>query len=114
MDRADPDYLSLLIAELDNPVIVTDANFEIEWVNPGFTRTYGYTLEEFIRLRGKSLFTASYNSNISRALNRAIKQRVVVKYESRNITKDGREMWISSTVKPVFDGKGKLYKILII
>jgi PAS domain S-box-containing protein len=114
MNRADAEYLPLLIAELDNPILVTNPNFEIEWVNPGFVKTYGYTLEEFVRLRGKSLFTASYNSNISRALNRAIKQRVVVKYESRNVTKDGRELWISSTVKPVFDEKGHLSKILII
>src|SRR4051812_14549582 len=100
----DVERLSFIINEIDNPIVIANNKFEIEWVNPSFVKTFGYTLEEFIVHRGgNSLTKASYNSNISRVLNEAIKQRRVIKYESRNFTKDGRELWMSSTIKPVFD-----------
>ena len=114
MAEIQPEYLSYLINEIDNPIIITNSNFEIEWVSRSFTKTYGYTLEEFINTRGASLLKSSYNSSISSILEEAIKQKASIKYESPNVTKDGKELWISSTIKPVFDSLGAREKIIVI
>ena len=38
--------LALVAARTDNAVIVTDAEGRVEWVNDGFVRSTGYSLEE--------------------------------------------------------------------
>ena len=115
IDNEELERLSFIINEIDNPIIIADKQLNIEWVSPSFVKTFGFTLEEFIKHRGSaSLNLASYNSNISRVLNEAIRQRRSMRYESRNFTKDGRELWMSSTIKPVWDKDGDLHKILIV
>lgn len=111
----DLEHFSFVINEIDNPIIIADSNYNIEWVNPSFVKTFGFTLSEFIKHRGgASLTCVSYNSNIEKVLKVAVNERRVVKYESRNITKDGRELWMSSSIKPIFNAEGNLYKILIV
>lgn len=114
LEETVPDHLSIIINEIENPILIANNRFDIEWVNPFFTKAYGYSLEEFIRVRGASLLTASYNADISRIIEKAVKQKRVLKYESRNVTKDGRELWISSTIKPIFDEDNELSKIIVI
>jgi len=114
MAEIHPEYLSFLINEIDNPIVITNSNFEIEWVSQSFVKTYGYTKEEFVRRRGASILKSSFNSSIGDIIQKAIKLKTSVKYESPNITKDGKELWISSTIKPVFDEFDNLQKIIII
>lgn len=108
------EYLTYLINEIDNPIVIANNSFEIEWVSQSFVKTYGFTLDEFIKKRGASLVDASFNSSISKIIDECIRTKKSVKYESPNITKDGRELWISSTVKPVFDEFDQLQKLIII
>ena len=49
--EAETHKLALIASRTDNGVILTDADGLVEWVNEGFTRISGYTLDE---VRGKS------------------------------------------------------------
>ncbi|MBI9068225.1 MAG: PAS domain S-box protein [Salinivirgaceae bacterium] len=47
--------LSLVASKTDNSVIIFNNNNEIDWVNEGFHKMYGYSKNEFIERFGKSV-----------------------------------------------------------
>ena len=62
--------LSVAVRETDNVVIILDAQGNFEWVNNSFTKVYGYTLEQFIRERGKNILGEEYPGGKSSSRNR--------------------------------------------
>ena len=62
------EQLSLVARETDNAVFIADGQGRIEWVNEGFTRMTGYTLETLIRDKGETLQAISNNPGITQAL----------------------------------------------
>ena len=59
--------LSVAVRETDNVVIILDAQGNFEWVNNSFTKVYGYTLEQFIRERGKNILEGSHHRSLKLA-----------------------------------------------
>ncbi|MDF2176935.1 PAS domain S-box protein [Aliiglaciecola sp. CAU 1673] len=107
--------LSLVANETDNSVIITGPDRLIEYVNPGFTRLTGYSLDE-VRgkkpsdiLQGKHT-SASTKERIRKALN---EQRAFYE-EILNYDKQGNAYWISLAINPVFDEQGRLHKFISI
>ena len=58
--------LSLIIKETDNSVVLISPNGEIEWVNEGFKKMYGLSLEDFISRYGTTVFDISFNKKAIR------------------------------------------------
>lgn len=50
-DQAELHKLSYIIQQTPNPIVITDAQGKIEWVNEGFIKNTGYTLDE---VKGKT------------------------------------------------------------
>lgn len=101
--------LSLVASKTDNSVVITDAQWKIEWVNDGFVRLHGYNLDE---IRSLNLFKfmeeANPDSNIfSRMLDR------LIRFESADeelifLTKSGDKFWARLSITPVLDDKKEL------
>ena len=106
--------LSLAVSKSDNLVLMADANGVIEWVNEGFTRLTGYTLEEWRREKGHTLRESSAHPEIDRLISRALQSKTSQVYETRTVTKDGQALWLSSTLTPVFDKDGCLTRFVVI
>lgn len=106
--------LSIVASETDNSVIIADAEGRIEWVNAGFTRLYGYTLEEFKREKGDNVFEVSTNKNIKEDLELCIHEKKSVIYTSPNTTKDNKEIWVQTTLTPILDSDNNLLKLVAI
>ncbi|MFQ5675264.1 MAG: PAS domain S-box protein [bacterium] len=106
--------LSLVASETDNAVIIADADGLIEWVNQGFTRMYGLTLQELKDSKGEYISVASDNPDIEATLQTALHEKKSVVYDSVSRTRDGRELYLSSTLTPIFDQNGDLESIVII
>lgn len=107
--------LSLVASETDNAVFIIDKEGQLEWVNPGFTRLTGYTLDEIRAMQhGKNFLTLSSNSEIGQLIDEVVKNNTSIQYESRLPSKHGETIWVISTLTPILDESGQLRKIVII
>ncbi|MGB3947550.1 MAG: GAF domain-containing protein [Bacteroidia bacterium] len=105
--------LSLVASETDNGVLIFNAKGEIEWVNAGFTRLQGYTLEE-LKQRSNTIEKISNNPEIQTLVQESIKHKKSSVYQSLNITKYGKELWIQSSLTPIVDETGSLKNWVVI
>jgi PAS domain S-box-containing protein len=106
--------LSIVASETDNAVMIMNENWEFEWINDGFTRLYGFTLEEFINKRGKSLLEASSYKNIKSVLGTINSEKKTVTYESSNYNGKGDKIWIYTTLTPILDKNKEIKKLIAI
>ncbi|MEI7594284.1 MAG: two-component regulator propeller domain-containing protein [Bacteroidota bacterium] len=106
--------LSIVARETDNSIAIADKDGNIEWVNEGFTRLFGYTLEEFLITKGKNLIEGSSNPNIKSEIVSCIETRNPVTYISQTETKYRNKIWIQTTLSPVTDSNDSLIKIVAI
>ncbi len=99
-----------------NMVIIANAEGKIEWVNPAFTRTTGYTLEEVIgKTPGSFLKGPQTDKEASRVMGEKISNGEAFKeLEIVNYTKEGRPYWVSIEVQPIFNQSGKAIQFIAI
>ncbi len=60
--------LSIVASETTNAIMIMDPEGEIEWINEGFKRIYGYNLIELKEKFGNNIIEASSNENIKEML----------------------------------------------
>lgn len=96
--------LALVASETDNGVIITDARENIEWVNEGFTRITGYSIEE---AQGKKPGVLLQGRNSDPDTIRFIRGKVAAREsfstELINYGKNGDEYFITIDAKPLFE-----------
>lgn len=107
------EMLSLVARETDNAVIIADKDGNYEWVNEGFVKLFGYGFNELVS-RGHNLYKASSVNNIQEIISMCLKLHSSVAYESSDIDRNGKIIWLQTTLTPIFDGQGGLKKIVII
>jgi PAS domain S-box-containing protein len=107
--------LSMVVKETDNAVAVFDSNADLEWVNDGFVKLFGYSMSEYVEANGSSkIWEMSSNQNIRDTLKNAIAQKQTLEYETINYTKQGKKFWVHTTLTPIFDNNNHLKRIIII
>lgn len=107
--------LSIAISNTDNSIMITNAEGKIEWVNNGFIKLTGYSLEdvqgthgEILRKEGKTGFA---DPGIYQ---RCIDERRSVRYTEINVNKWGQEYWLATTFTPIFSKEGELKNFIAI
>ena len=106
--------LSIVASKTDNAIVLMDKNGKFEWVNEGFTRLYGYSLDTLIEKRGENLISASENPQVKIAVMSCIKQKTTVKYETHYPDASGKKIWTQTTLTPVPDSNGDIIKLVAI
>jgi PAS domain S-box-containing protein len=106
--------LSAAVRETDNVVIILDAHGNFEWVNESFTRVYGYSLEEFIKERGKNILEGSHHQGIKEILARCRDERTTVRYQTEAVDKNGHAIWTQSTLTPVLNADRQITRFVAI
>jgi len=106
--------LSLVASQTDNSVIIMDKDSNFEWVNPGFTRLYGFTLQLLLQERGGNLLEASDLDNKEKLLKKCIEDKKTVIYQAKNSTRRGEEIWVQTALTPVLDEKDEVVKLIAI
>ena len=114
--EAEVKRLSLVISKSDNAVIIADAKGDIKWVNKGFEKVSGYTLEEIKGTHGEQLRKGKKTGlNVESALfKKMANTHDSVSYEARNFRKNGEEYWTITTLTPIFDDLGQLESVIAI
>ncbi len=101
------DWLARVARETTNAVVLTDPRGQIEWVNEGFTRITGYTLQEAMGEKPGSLLQCPQTDPHTVAhIREALARREVYKTEILNRRKDGQLYWLELEINPLFDHSG--------
>jgi len=95
--------LSVVARETDNAIAVFDKNGDIEWLNDGFTKMYGYTLEQLIKKKGTNIVSHSINPKIKEVIQSCIDNKKTAIYQKFAMTKNDKGLWIQTTLTPIFE-----------
>ncbi|MBC7478235.1 MAG: response regulator, partial [Pseudorhodobacter sp.] len=106
---ADSQRLALVAKYARDSILILDDTHRIEWVNDAYTRTTGYTLDEAVGRYPGDLLNSPQTDPASLAkLDHSRKTQTPVRVEILNRAKDGRLMWMETSINPIFDAYGKL------
>ena len=113
--EAEQHKLAIIAARTDNSVVLTDAKGRVEWVNEGFTRLTGYTLDD---MRGKTPGSVLQGPETDPATVRYIRDQIRqgqgFKIEIINYSKAGRKYWLAAEVQPIRDEAGNITNFMAI
>jgi PAS domain S-box-containing protein len=110
------DELAMAATKSTNSVIIADKNGKIQWVNEGFEKLTGYTLDEVRYTNGEVLRKGiptglSPHSQFYKSM---VTNKESVVYEGKNYSKSGSEYWVITTLTPMFGKNGEVERIIAI
>lgn len=106
--------LSIIASKTRNAIMITDARGDVEWVNEGFTRIYGFNLMQLTLFKGNNILKISPNPNLDEIITRGIIPYETIIYENLITTKFGNKVWVQTTLTPLFDSEKRLSKLIIL
>jgi PAS domain S-box-containing protein len=106
--------LSIVASETDNAIIIMDPKGNIQWINEGFTRMYGYTLDQLITEKDRNIIGASSSLNVKDLIQVWFGDKKPINYESLNTTKAGKKIWAQTTLTPILDENGVIKMLVAI
>jgi PAS domain S-box-containing protein len=107
--RAEIERLALVARRTTNAVIITDVDRRIVWVNEGFTRITGYTLDEVRgRAPGSMLQGPNTDPETIARMREALHRHEGCRVEIANYSKDGREYILDIEIQPLRDAAGSV------
>ena len=114
-DQALLTRLSLVASQTTNGVVITDVAGRIEWINEGFSRITGYSLDELRgRTPGEVLQGPDTDPATVAVMREALRRRESFDVELVNYTKAGRPYWIQFACNPLLDAAGELQGFMAI
>jgi PAS domain S-box-containing protein len=98
--------LSQAVEQSPVTIVITNPKGEIEYVNPKFTETTGYSIEEIIGQNPKVLKSGHTSAEEYKDLWKTINQGKDWHGEFHNKKKDGTLYWESASVSPIVNEQG--------
>jgi PAS domain S-box-containing protein len=108
------DNLVLFMDRADNSFIIFNKDGEIDWVNEGFKRLYGYTKEEFKSKFGRTIFESSRNSEIAKIVSKCLETKKSVIFIAECQICSGALKWIQTTFTPIVNAEGEVERFIAI
>ena len=106
--------LSIVASQTDNAVIIMDSKGNFEWINAGFTRLYGYTLQLLKNELDENIINVSSHSNIKEIITRCVAKKETITYETVNVARDNNKIWVQTTLTPILDNNKNVTKLIAI
>jgi two-component system cell cycle sensor histidine kinase/response regulator CckA len=100
--------LSAAVVASADGILITDAEGNVEWVNPAFSKVTGYTLDEAAGKNPRFLKSGEQDEAFYRAFWRTIASGKTWSGRVRNRRKDGSHYTEEMTVAPVRDDAGDI------
>jgi len=113
LKKSESRYRSLLEAAPD-PIVVYDVDGRVTYINPAFTRVFGWTLKEWI---GKDLFAyipEEIQEETRLSLEKIRREGSIVGLETRRLDKNGRELDVSISAALYQDDQGRAIGMVVI
>jgi PAS domain S-box-containing protein len=106
--------LSIAVNKTDNAILILNPEGDIEWINEGYTRLYGYTFEELIAQKGKNINRTNSKPKIQEIFNKVLTEKKSQIFESNVISKKNLEYRIHTTLTPVLNKKNEVERLIAI
>ena len=108
--RAEEDLrkLRMAVEQSANTIIITDPLGNIEYVNPAFEKSTGYTAAEAMGRNPRVLKSGRHDEVFYKNLWATVTSGKIWRGEFQNKRKDGTLYWESATISPVLDDQGKI------
>ncbi len=100
--------LSQVITQSPSPVVITNLNGNIEYVNPAFERIMGYAFDEVLGQNPSMWKSGNTPPEHYATLWKTIKSGRTWQGELHNKRKDGRLIWEKTTISPIRDATGEI------
>jgi len=97
-----------ILSKINNPVIISNAEGTVIWVNPAFLSVTGYPENEVLgKDHLKMLYNSKTNKLIAKQLLRAVSRKESFSADLVNYDKTNKEYWVNLNIYPIFDAEGK-------
>lgn len=106
--------LSRAVEQSASTVVITNTEGYIEYVNPRFVETTGYTIEEALGQHTRILKSGETSGEEYKAMWETIAAGGEWHGEFHNKKKNGELYWESATISPIKDEKGKITHFLAV
>lgn len=106
--------LSIIASETDNAVTIMDVKGNFQWVNAGFTRMYGYTLQLLRNEIDDNIIGASSNPEVKSIITGIIENKQTKSYQNLTKTRKGEDIWVQTTITPILDENNDVVKLISI
>ena len=103
-----------MISIITNTIIITDTNGYIQYVNPRFTETTGYTAAEAVGQHTRILKLGETSPDGYKEFGKAISRGHVWHGEFHSKHKDGTLYWEAATISPIKNAAGKITHYLAV
>lgn len=101
--------LSRIASQTSNSVLITDIDGKTEWINEGFSRTTGFTLDDMTnKTPGEVLQGADSDPDIIALMGKAVAECQPFTYEIINYKKSGEPFWNQIDCNPFLDDQGNI------
>ncbi|WP_166831098.1 PAS domain S-box protein [Thalassoroseus pseudoceratinae] len=107
--------LAMVAKYTDNAVVITDGDSRIEWVNEGYTRISGYSLDEVVgRCPSDFQHGPATDPETKAFMRNAVREKRGFNTEVVNYRKDGDAFWLAMEVRPIADDMGNVNRFIAI
>ena len=106
--------LSIVAGKTQNAIVIMDRNGYFEWVNAGFTRIYGYTLQLLRNERDENIVNVSANKSIRNILFKCVSNKQTIIFESDSVTRNGNIISSQTTLTPILNENKEVSKLVAI
>lgn len=106
--------LSATIEEIQTPIVITNSSGNIEIINPAYTLTTGYTIDEVIGEKPNIFKNNFLNSDKFRNIRNTLNSGKNWIGELESIKKNGEKYFEESMISPLMDKNGKIAYYIII
>ena len=106
--------LSWVAQETQNAVIIMSPSGEIEWVNVGFKRLFGYRLGEWVKHKSLNIIGPETSEETKKAFNKCIQNKEPVTYELTVTHKEGKEVYVQANLVPILSYDNDIIKIIAV
>lgn len=105
--------LSLVAKHTQNPILITNSDYRINWINGGFTTQLGYSLQDIEGMEpGNLLFRDTVNTDEYKNFVKQIEKGNKTKCDFILYQKDGTPKWMNVTVDPIKNEKGEITQFI--
>lgn len=106
--------LSIVASQTNNAVGILDKDGNFDWINAGFTKLYGYTLQLLRNELDKSIEENALYNGVSESFKKVINEKKSVSFEHESASRDKQLMWIHSNITPILDYDNNIKQVIIV
>ncbi|MBC7888046.1 MAG: PAS domain S-box protein [Ferruginibacter sp.] len=107
--------LAKVMAQVNEAIVITDQQGKVQWVNDGFTKINGYNL---IEVKGKELDGFLHgpltNHEVVKSMIEKLSRGEAVVEELQTYHKNGNIIWLSLSMKPIYNDTGEIVNFISI